>query len=365
MKNPFKYGIAVTGSDFVDRARELKELEDEALAGKSVVLYSPRRLGKTSLLMELFERLRKGAIPVYVKLYGIGSRAAFAREIVERVMKAAFTTLEKAKGAVKFLVELRPNLVLTPEGEIKLDIVRRVSPRSLEEVLDFPEKVAEKRGKRIVVAFDEFQEIGLLNGVEIEKMMKAKFEHHKRVTYIFAGSKRHLLHQIFADESRPLFKFARPMELGNIPKRDFAGFIARKFSESGGRIDGDVVEKILELTKGHPYFTQQLCHELWYVTKRVMGWQAVEQAIDNILAHHEVEYERMWDELRGLQHNLLLGLAKEPDLSPYSTGFILKYGVKTSAHVQRAMRSLETKGFVEGGKVSDLFFKGWLKARPD
>jgi hypothetical protein len=364
MENPFKYGIAVTGDDFVDRAKELEELKNEALAGKSVVLYSPRRLGKTSLLLELLRRLKRDVIPIYVKLYGIGSRKAFAGEIAERIIATAYTRLEKAREAVyEFLKELRPNLVLTPKGEIRIEVTTQISSRSLEEILDLPERVAKKRKKRILVAFDEFQEIGLLDGVEIEKMMKARFEHHRKVTYIFAGSKRHLLHQIFADEGRPLFKFARPMELGNIPRKDFAGFIAHKFKEGGGRIGAKVVGDILELTDGHPYFTQQLCHELWFITRDVKDRKPVEKAIDNILAHYGVEYERTWDGLPGAQRNLLLGLAKEPDLSPYSSDFITRYRVKTSAHVQRGLKSLEAKGLIEDIRILDIFFREWLKRR--
>jgi len=364
MENPFKYGVAVTGDDFVDRTEELKELKNEALAGKSVVLYSPRRLGKTSLLLELLQQLRQNVIPVYVKLYGIGSKEAFAGEIAERIIATAYTRLEKAREAVyEFLKELRPNLVVTPRGEIRIEVTTQVSSRSLEEVLDLPERVAKKRGKRVVIAFDEFQEIGLLDGVEIEKMMKARFEHHGKVAYIFAGSKRHLLHQIFADEGRPLFKFARPMELSNIPKEDFAHFIVRKFKKGGGSIEAKVIEGILELTDGHPYFTQQLCHELWFITRDVKSWQQVERAIDNILAHYGVEYERTWDGLPSLQRSLLIGLAKEPSLSPYSSDFIERYGVKTSAHVQRGLKSLETKGLTEDGRILDIFFKEWIKKR--
>lgn len=221
VENPFKYGVEVTGNDFVDREKELVELRKELLSGKSVVLYSPRRLGKSSLLKELFRGMKRDTITVYVKLYGTGSREAFARKIAEGVITNAYRTVDRMRAALGSLKELRPNLVLTPEGDVRLEIGRRVAARGLEEVLDLPERIAEKRGVRLVVAFDEFQEIGLLDGLELEKLMKAKFEEHKRTAYVFAGSKRHLLHEIFTDEGRPLFKFARPMELDNIPRGEF------------------------------------------------------------------------------------------------------------------------------------------------
>lgn len=364
MENPFKYGVEVVGEDFVDRKQELVELEREVLSGKSIVLYSPRRLGKSSLLKELFRRIGEKAISVYVKLYGVESRQAFAGKIAEGVIAGAYTKLDRMREALRSLKELRPNLVLTPDGGIKLEIGQRVTTRGLEEVLDFPERVAEKRGKRVVVAFDEFQEISALDGIGIEKLMKAKFEQHKRAAYVFAGSKRHLLHQIFADEGRPLFKFARPMELGNIPKEEFSGFILRKFEGTGGRIAGEVIDEILEFTGGHPYFTQQLCHELWYLAKKVEDPSMVERAIEVVLAHYGVEYEHIWDGLRsGTQRRLLLGMAREHEPNLYSTDFIVKYQLKTVAHVQRALKLLENKGLVEKGKITDLFFAEWLRRR--
>lgn len=364
MENPFKYGVEVTGEDFVDREKELMELQREVLSGKSIVLYSPRRLGKSSLLKELFRRIRGEAIPVYVKLYGVESKQALAGKIAEEVITSTYTKIDRMKEALRFLKELRPDLVLSPDGEVRLEIGKGVSARGLEEVLDFPERMAEKRGTRIVMAFDEFQEIGMLNGIELEKLMKAKFEEHKHAAYVFAGSKRHLLHQIFADESRPLFKFARPMELGNVPKGEFSKFISRKFTSTGGSITGEVIDKVLEFTDGHPYFTQQLCHEMWYLSKKASDPSVVERAINVILAHYGVEYERIWDGLRsGTQRRLMLGMAREHGQNIYSTDFIVEYQLKTVAHVQKALKLLENRGLVEKGEITDLFLAEWLRRR--
>jgi AAA+ ATPase superfamily predicted ATPase len=364
MENPFKYGVEVTGEDFVDRKRELTELRDEVLSGKSIVLYSPRRLGKSSLLKELFRRIKDEAIPAYVKLYGIESKQALAGKIAESIVTSAYTKIDRMKEALRFLKELRPNLILTADGEVKLEIGRRITTRGLEEVLDLPERMAEKRRMRIVVAFDEFQEISLLNGIELEKLMKAKFEEHKYAAYVFAGSKRHLLHEIFADEGRPLFKFARPMELGNIPKDEFSKFISRKFEGTGGDIADEVIDRVFEFTGGHPYFTQQLCHELWYLARKVKDPLMVDQAIGAVLTHYGVEYERIWDGLRsGIQRRLMLGMAREYETNLCSTEFIVEYQLKTVAHVQKALKLLENKGLVEKGKITDLFFAEWLRRR--
>jgi hypothetical protein len=361
MQNPFKYGVEVSGKDFVNREQELAELRRELLAGKSIILYSPRRLGKSSLLRELFRRMRDEAITVHLKLYGITTREAFARAVVQGTVTAAYTTVEKIRGALRMFKELRPSLVLTPGGEMRLEISRRPTLRELEEALNFPELLARKRGKRMIVAFDEFQEIASLDGIEIEKLMKARFEEHEHVSYVFAGSKRHLLREIFMDESRPLWRFARPLELKNIPKEDFARFIVRKFEETGGKISEGALRAVLEFTQGHPYFTQQLCHELWYLARKVDETH-VARAIDVTLSHLRAEFEHIWDNLRSrIQRRLLLLMAREPASNYTSTSFIAEHGLRSAAHVHRAVESLERKGIIEEGRIADVFFAEWLR----
>lgn len=362
MENPFKYGVEVSGGDFVNRERELTELRRELSSGKSIILYSPRRIGKTSLVLELFRRLGRKIVPVYVKLYGIETEEAFARQILEKT-SAAYPKFDRMlKSVQSFFYALRPNFTITPDGEIKVEISRKITPQGLEEALDFPEKAAEELGRRAIVAFDEFQEIRLYDGMGIEKLMKAKFEHHKRASYIFAGSKRHLLLEMFSSEDRPLFKFAKPIELGNLSASDFKPFIAGKFRATNGSIQESVADKILNYTNGNPYFTQQLCHELWNLTKNVEGIKEVIQAVESIINHHSAEFEHIWGMIKSKdQKNLLLGMSAEPNANIFSTAFIGKYGLKTASNVKKAYGALEGKGLIEKGVIVELFFVEWIR----
>lgn len=367
MKNPFVYGVEVSGESFVDRKRELRELQVELLSGKSVFLLTPRRLGKTSLITELFRRLGGKIIPVHIKLYEVDSETALAERIVEGVSSVAYGRIEKViKSVHKFFRELRPSFTVTREGELRVALSKRITIPELEEVLDFPEKVGRANKKQVVVAFDEFQEIGLFDGLRLEKLMKAKFERHKNVSYIFAGSKRHLLLEIFSREDRPLFRFARPMDLKTIPPEEFKPFIIGKFRQTGGSIPSKVVDRILNYTRSHPYFTQQLCHELWNLDRKVKDWADVEQAANNIVTHSSVEYEQIWELTKGKgQRNLLRGLSLEPDANMFSRSFIEKHGMNSASHVKKAYEALKEKGIIEEigkkGGIGDMFFAEWIK----
>lgn len=366
MQNPFIYGGVATGENFVDRESELEELKRDLLSGKSVVLYSPRQMGKSSLVEELFSRLGAEVYRVRVDVSAVESRHALAKQIVEGVVGSAYTKLDKLKKAVSELPDLlkglRINVVVTPEKEIKFEIARDVSKELLlGEIFNFAENLARRKGKRMLLAFDEFQDISDLDGIAIEKLMRSKFQYHKNVTYLFMGSKRHMLMRMFNDEGRPFYKFSKPMELGPIPKQDFKGFVSNKFEKSGGRISDEVVDTILDLTEGHPYYTQQLCYELWFISKRVADRAPVQKAIDKIMMHEKKNYLETMSSLTPLQRRFLRGLAVESGVSVFSSDFVEKYELKTHSHVQRLIKSLERKGVLDESKIVDIFFKEWLR----
>ena len=360
-ENPFKYGEVVVGGHFIDREKELKELEDHIKSGKSVILYSPRGMGKTSLVEEFFRRLGKGRAHVLIDMFGTETRDDLAKEMVKGVARSVYGTLDKIKKSLgDFLRGLKFDIVLTPEGDLRFEPSRSPTPEDLAEVFDLSERVAEKKGTPIVIAFDEFQEIGNLDGEALEKLMRSKFQYHKKVAYIFTGSRRHLLNEIFGEERRAFYRFGRPMELGPIARDEFSQYISTKFKESGGAISGAAIDRVLSITGGHPSFTQQLCYELWFMLKKVEDESLVEGAVRSIVAHEKRHYLKIWENVTPLQRRLLQGLAKE-EIGPYSQEFISKYGLRSPANVRRGLELLEKRGLVEEGKIPDIFFKEWLR----
>jgi hypothetical protein len=365
MLNPFIYGGIVTGENFVDRERELRELKRDLLSGKSVVMYSLRQMGKSSLAEELFSRLGGKVYHARIDVSAVDSRHGLAREIVETVVSTAYTKLDRLKKTVSELPDLlkglKVNVVVTPEREIRIEIARDFANKELGNILDVAENFARKKGKRVLLAFDEFQDISDLDGAAVEKLMRSKFQYHKNVTYLFMGSKRHMLMRMFTDESRPFYKFSKPMELGPIPKKEFSKFISDKFEKSGGGIDDRAVEAILDLTNGHPYYTQQLCYELWAISKKVTDESLVQEAINKIVMHERKNYLEIMSHLTPLQRRFLRALAVEGNVSVFSSDFVEKYELKTCSHVQRLVKSLEKRGILDEGKIPDIFFREWLR----
>lgn len=365
-KNPFKYGEPVTGKDFADREDECKEISHDLYSGQNVILYSPRRLGKTSLIMEIEQKLKKmpEICTCYINLFGILSQEELAERVVNGIMLSAYPVRTALEKAVDTFLKFIPVKIAVMRGETRLELIfaRRVSQPQLEEAFDLPQKVSMAKKKQVVVFFDEFQEINNINGAKMEKLMRSKFELQKNVSYLFAGSKVSILREMFEDERRAFYKFGKITTIGNIPASDFFKFIKSKFSQTGKKISDECCARILSLTMAHPYITQQLCHELWYLTEKNAEKELVPKAVNNIITKQKDTFETLWDSIRAKsQKNLLIGLAKEPDANVYSREFIDKYNLASAAHVQKALRQLKKKRIIENGKLADLFFQEWIK----
>jgi len=368
VKNPFKYGEPVTGEDFTDRENECKEIAHDLYSGQNIILYSPRRLGKTSLIIEIEKRLKRtpDVCTCYIDLFGILSQEELAERIVNGIMLSTYPIRTALEKAVNVLLKLVPVKVAVMRGETRLELIfgRKASQPQLEETFNLPEKAALNKKKHLIVFFDEFQEINSLNGVKLEKLMRSKFQHHKNVSYLFAGSKVSILREMFEDGRRAFYKFGKIATIKNIPKNDFFKFIKTKFSHTEKKINDECCESILEFTRCHPYATQQLCHELWYITEKNVEKELVIKAINNIITKQKDTFERLWDSMRSKsQKTLLTGLAEEPDANIYSKEFIEKYNLVSSAHVQKAIKQLRKKRIIENGKIADIFFTEWLKKR--
>ncbi len=362
--NPFKYGVPVSKEDFVNREEECKQLRGTLLSGQSVILYSPRRMGKTSLIEQTKNLIpAKEAVVAYTDLFGISSEKELIKKIVNSLFHAAYPKLITFEEAVRKILRKIPVKIEILKGTVTVELLGEKKPavEELEEAFDLPEKIAENIKKRVIMVFDEFQDITEINGVRIEKLMRAHFQHHKKACYLFAGSKTSLMRTIFADQTRAFYRFGTTMKIGPIPKQDFTGFIKRKFENTGKKITHETIEKILEFTKGQPYFTQKLCWHLWYTCSRKAEKQDVTTAIEKAVISDAEFYEETWSSLTPGQRKLLTGLALRPEANKYSADFISTFGLKTASYVKRAMSALEKKRVIEKGEITDIFFTEWIK----
>ncbi len=317
---------------------------------------------------------KKSVLTAFIDLYGCVSEADLVNKLIEKSVIPAYDTMDKVLNFLKSsLSGVRPELTISSDGSVKVRFTREsqgLGEKELSEVLDVPEKLAKAKGMRLVVFFDEFQEITNLDGVRLEKLMRASFQHHKFSTYVFMGSKRHIIEQMFENVNEPFYRFAKPFPLGKIPVPEFRSFILSRFVETQIRIDPSIVDSILSFTDGHPYFTQQLCHELWNIAceKGVVGELDMKRAVENILSLHNDLFLRIWDSMTLSQRRLVIALSLESSVPLiYALAWIKKYGLQSASHVKRAVNQLVKIGTVEkldgNYYLPDIFFKEWVKAK--
>lgn len=369
MKNPFVCGQIVSGENFADRKREIEEITQDLKNGRNILIYSPRSYGKTSLILEVLPRLKaEGLLTVYLNFFPLTTKRKFAEAYAAAVAGGTATKLEEMIRTIKEIISVTPKIVLKREGEpaveVELGLKRKDVDRALDELYDAPQRIAEKRGKRVVVAFDEFQEIRNFDGEEIEKSMRTKFQRHDKVTYVFIGSQRHLLRQIFTSKARPLYRIAKEYPLEKIQREDFSEFVAKKLS-SRFEVGEKCVEKILDVTECHPYYTQQLCYEIWGLCsdRKTVAVEDVAVAVERVIALNSRAYTEIWGSLSGGQRAVLSALAKGGD-EIYSSEFIEEHDLGYPQRVRKVLKSLEAKELVEKTnrwEIPDIFFREWLR----
>jgi len=373
MKNPFVFGVEVSGEQFTDRKEEINEMKSDLLSGQSIIIYSPRRYGKTSLVKRVLEELKNDAVTAYIDVYPITSKEKLAEAIASKVTTSAFTKSDEMINAAReILPAISPKISIKYDAaEIEFSIKGKEKDREriFSESMDVAQKIAQKKNKRVIIAFDEFQETRRLDGEEIERVMRSHFQGHKDVSYIFIGSKKHMIEDIFENKNKPFFRFGKHISLKKIPGDEFSNFIKNKFRDSEIEISDEAVNTILDLTQSHPHYTQQLCHELWYITitkgiKKVDA-DGINGAVEKVLINQNDAYLSIWDAATKTEEATLIALASD-EISLYSREVIEEYDLISQSHVQRSLKGLERKeviGEANGKYEMDVFFKEWIKKR--
>jgi len=373
MNNPFFYGKMVSGKYFTDREKEVKELKEDIKNGQNIIIWSPRRYGKTSLIKKVLSELkREGLITVYIDLFMATSRDKFIDIYARAVAKSIEGGVEKiAKAVKKLLPRVLPKIIIrqgqAADFEFSYDIRTDTKP-ILEDLFEAISNYAGKRGKKAVVCFDEFQEINNFQKKnEIEKSMRSVFQFHENVAYVFQGSKYHLMRKMFQNKSRPFYNSGRVFSLKCIPAEKFSPWIEKRFKETHVIADRDVIDEILNITKCHPYHTQQLCYIIWKIARdsgKVTKLH-IKEAISEILAEQTANFTNIWDTLSAKQRNFLVAFVLDRPENPYGKDFILQNNLETASSLQKVIKALTDKQIIEknNGNVlfSDIFFPEWIK----
>ena len=371
MSNPFKYGVVVSGNDFADREKELKELVGKLKENVRIFLVAPRRYGKTSLIKNALEKIEKrGLLTAYVDLYWVTSSKEFFEFYVSSLLRGSKSITKRALSIVRdFLPRLRPRLSFDQDGRVEftLDISRHQPVEAAEEVFNLPEQIAKAQGKRFVVVLDEFQEILKLDGEELERQIRAAIQHHSNVSYLFAGSKSHMLIDMVSDQTRPFYQMGTLMTLDKIPREEFRSFIESKFIKSGKSISPSALNRILNESDNVPHYVQLLSFNLWDHFQGVSSIEDahVEEALRITLRGQEPAYLTLWEGFTRNQRKTAKAVAALKGRLLTAKETIRHFNLESASNAAKSLKSLTSKGVLrieEGAYVfEDVFFGRWVE----
>jgi len=374
MTNPFLYGALALDDAFTDRGQEIAELRSDLLNGQNVVILAPRRYGKTSLVWRVQQELvRKRVLVAQVDLMTTPTKERLAEQLAKTIHDDIASPLYRAREAALGIfrgLRITPRITLDPDdasvsfgfdvGHHRADV-----DATLERLLELPAELGAERKRRVVLVLDEFQEVTDIDP-HLPRLMRAVFQRQPGVAHVYLGSKRHMLRRIFSDRNEPFWRSAKQMELGLIAPELFAPYVVERFRATGKAIDSPAVDRVLGITRGHPYATQELCYFVWEETppRRTATLAQVERGLTGALHSEHAHFSLLWDGAAGGQRLLLQALAREPG-RPYTAEYRRLHGLPAATNVQKALRALELRELVtrrEDGsiEIAEPFFAEWI-----
>ena len=304
----------------------------------------------------------------HIDLFNVRDEEHFYSLLAQKVISATSTKWEDAVASAKSLFShLVPKISIgsDPTNEVSIDFDWETVKQNPDEVLDFAEKIAQKKGLKIVICVDEFQNISEFTDADyLQKKLRSHWQRHQSVAYCLYGSKRHMMMEVFTNSSKPFYKFGNLMFLDKIDTHCLVEFFQRRFADTNKRINDDAANLIVQLVENHPYYAQQLAQLSWLRTKDVCRVEIVREAHAALVEQLSLLFVTITETLTTQQLNYLKALiAKEKAIT--STDVMHRYKISSTTSIARSKAALIKNDILDNkaGEISfqDPIYAYWLK----
>lgn len=365
LENPFLVSGYVSPEYFCDRLAETDRLIDAFRNGRNVTLLAPRRMGKTGLIRNAFYRLEKEGKwkTVYVDIFSTQNQADFTRLFASAVIGSMDSSVDKAlSAATRFFKQFRPVVTIdsmtgTPSYSFGLE------SGSTEATLKECFAYLARRARRCVVAIDEFQQVAAYPEKGTEALLRSFIQFMPETRFVFSGSKRHMMADMFSSPNRPFYNSTQIFPLEQIPSDSYYDFASRHMKAGGVKLSREVFDGIYAMFDGVTWYVQEVLNRLYGL--RSANGEDVVRAIDGIIAESTYNFGNVVESLPPGSVRLLRAIAKEGGVREINAGaFISRHGLKATSSVNVSLAKLRDAGLVEkterGYVVEDRFFGMWL-----
>ena len=359
--NPFKFGTIVDGEYFTNRVKETEQIKSVLNSENHLVILSPRRYGKTSLITKVVSEMNRPYMHLDLQL--LTGEQDLAEQLLKKICN--LYPFQKVKQALKRF-RLVPSLNINPltnEISVSFGSISSIEP-VLEDTIQLLD-IMGVPGKKLIVIFDEFQDI-LRLGSNLDRKLRSLMQFHKNVNYIFLGSQESMIRELFEKKKSPFFNFGQVMPLSKIPCDEFSAFLIERLKTICS-IAETLADQILMITSAHPFYTQQLAFNVWNLLSQGQTSEGVvDEAVKELIQYHDADYERLWNTLISTDRKILIGMAMSDD-SPLSNAFTLHNQISSNSTIFSGLKRLMTSGFVcrvdSKYQIDDPFFVRWIIMR--
>ncbi len=368
--NPFLVKGYTSKNFFCNRLSELKILKTNFENGVNTTLISPRKIGKSGLINRFFDELksRKDVESLYIDIFSSASMSDFIKLLAEAILRKFPQKTRIGAGFLRYLQRLRPVITFDPlTGNPQIQIAYQTDSEKEHSLFGLFEFL-EQQDKSIVLAIDEFQQISTYPEKNIEHLLRTYIQSIKNIHFIFCGSNEHMMTEMFSSAKRPFFASTRLLFLDKLDAAEYGAFIKHHFQKNNKQISEEAIQFILDWTKRHTFYTQNVCNAVFAREEEKIVPDVVKTVIADILKENEPFYFQYRQFLTSSQWNFLIALAKEEELKQVtSQRFISTYNIGTPANSKRILLSLLEKELilrVQNNtiyKIYDVFFMRWLQ----
>lgn len=357
---------------FCDRRKETVILLENIQSGRSTVLTSQRRIGKTILIMHVLAKLPPATRGIYLDILPTENMNDFLNELASALVRNISDRKGFGSKVWDFIRSLRPMLTfdsLTGSPRVTFDLTGADVNNQIRTIFNF----IEKQEEHFVIAIDEFQQILNYPEQNTDAWLRSVIQRMKNIVFVFTGSQQHLINELFTIPSRPFYNSSGFLKLDKIDKAEYSGFISAKFKKSGRKIGQDIIDQLLEWTDRHTWYVQLLCSRVFIASADQVTEKIWKAEAAKLLEEQETIFLNYRGMMTGPQWKLLKATALEGELyEPTASRFIIKHELGSPATVLRSLKSLlkmELMYFdydAEGRKfykISDLLLRRWVESR--
>lgn len=366
--NPFLIAGYHSPEFFCDRKAESSTILEALYNGRNITLIAPRRMGKTGLIHHVFYQLKEqksDVVTLYMDIYSTQSLGDFVRLFANTVLGQLDSVPQKALNRIgQFIRSCRPVFTfdeITGTPKVTVDVSPTEEESTLKEIFDY----LGSSEKRCYIAIDEFQQIAEYPEKGVEALLRSYIQFLPNVNFIFAGSKQHVMQEMFTSSKRPFYQSTQLLTIGTVNRDEYADFAMAHFAKNNLQLPREVFDAIYDKFDGHTWYIQNLLNRL-YGYNRDVEMASITYAMEQIVAEQSYSYADLLKAYPAGHMRLLKAIAQEGCVKEVLAGnFISKHKLRAASSVSSALKKLVANELVyqttDGYIIYDRFMGEWLR----